>query len=134
MSTDATRALIDAFVEAVNRKDVDALDGFLTDDFSIPPGDSSGMSAAVLKEVLKYYYRAFPDLRYAVAQVICEGDAAAVHLHMTGTHRGEYQGVAGNGTRFAVEEVDLMKFRDGKIAGYRIIWDEIGFRRQLGLL
>lgn len=32
-----------------------------------------------------------------------------------------------------VEEVDIFDLVDGRTARYRIVWDELGFRRQLGL-
>lgn len=126
------KTLISTFVDAVNRRDFARLDAILTDDFRLPPGEA-GLSRDALKAVLAYYVSAFPDLRYELVNIIAEGDAAAVHVRMSGTHNGEYQGVAGSGRTFVVDEVDLMQFRDGKISGYRIVWDELGFRKQLAL-
>jgi steroid delta-isomerase-like uncharacterized protein len=130
MTTERNKDVVARFVGAVNDRKLDLLDALLTDDFS-PPG-APGLSRDALKSVLAYYVSAFPDLHYTIEELVAEGDNIVVRLSMTGTHRGDYQGHAGTGKRFAVDEVDIMRIRDGKIAGYRIIWDEAGFARQLG--
>jgi hypothetical protein len=52
---------------------------------------------------------------------------------MTGTHLGEYRSQAGTGKAFSVDEIELITMREGKIAGYHIVWDELGFLKQLGM-
>jgi steroid delta-isomerase-like uncharacterized protein len=131
MTTEQNRDVITRFVAAVNERRFDELDVLLTD-FSIPP-DGAGLSRDALKSVLAYYVSAFPDLHYSIEEIIAEGDRAAVRLTMNGTHTGEYQGHAATGKSFAVDEVDLMRIRDGRISGYRITWDEAGFRQQRGI-
>lgn len=64
---------------------------------------------------------------------MAEGDKVVARLAMTGTHEGEYDGAPGSGKTFAVDEVDIFDVVDGRISGYRIVWDELGFRCQLGL-
>ncbi len=125
------KELVTRFVASVNKRDYAAFDVLLTDDFCVPPG-GPGLSRDALKGVLAYYFAAFPDLHYSIEEMISEGDTVAARVNMTGTHRGDYQGHAGTGKTFAVDEVDIFAVREGKIAGYRITWDEAGFARQLG--
>jgi hypothetical protein len=127
------KATVRRFVDAVNTQSYEVFDEILTEDFSIPPGGDAGLSRDALKAVLAYYFTAFPDLRYEIVDLIGEDDSLVAHLSMRGTHKGDYQGHGPSGKAFAVDEVDLMRFRDGKIAGYRIVWDEASFRSQLGL-
>jgi len=131
MSVDDNKLVVEKYLDAVNSRSLDALSELLTDDFSIPPG-GIGMTRDVLKGILQYYFTSFPDLNYAVEEIIGEGDTVVARLNMSGTHSGDYQGHAGTGKTFAVDEVDIFTIRDGRIAGYRITWDEMGFHRQLG--
>jgi steroid delta-isomerase-like uncharacterized protein len=131
MTVEQNKVVVDRFFTAVNERDFSVLDEVLTDDFSTPL-DAPGLSRDALKSVLAYYVAAFPDLTYDIVAMIGEDDALAVHLNMHGTHKGDYQGNAGTGKTFSVDEVEMMRFRDGKIAGFKIIWDEAEFRRQLG--
>jgi steroid delta-isomerase-like uncharacterized protein len=127
------KVVVAQFIKAVNDQDYGRLDELLTSDFSIPANTPNGLSRDALKNILKYYFSAFPDLHYEVAQLISEGDDMMVHLKMRGSHKGDYQGHPGSGKTFEVNEVEIMRLEDGKIAGYLIVWDEADFRRQLGL-
>jgi steroid delta-isomerase-like uncharacterized protein len=82
---------------------------------------------------LEYYFTAFPELHYEIEDLVASGDKVVARVVMTGTHEGDYDGAAGSGKTFVVDEVDIFDVVDGRISGYRIVWDELGFRRQLGL-
>jgi steroid delta-isomerase-like uncharacterized protein len=127
------KVLVARFVAAVNERRLDELDALLADDFSIPPNTPNGLNRGALKAVLQYYFSAFPDLHYDIEQQVAEGDTLFVHLKMQGTHQGDYQGHPATNKRFVVDEVEIMSIHGGKIAGYHIVWDELGFRRQLGI-
>jgi steroid delta-isomerase-like uncharacterized protein len=127
------KTLVEQFIKAVNEQDYDRYDELLADDFSIPPQTPKGLSRDALKNILKYYFTAFPDLNYEIKHLVSEGDDVMVHLKMRGTHKGDYQGHPGTRKSFEVDEVEIMQIANGKIAGYLIVWDETGFRRQLGL-
>jgi steroid delta-isomerase-like uncharacterized protein len=126
---DAVRRLID---EAANGRAISVLEEVLTEDFRLPPGPD-GLDRAGLAAVLEHYFAAFPDLHYEIHDLVAEGDKVVARLRMTGTHAGEYDGTPGSGKTFAVDEVDIFDVVDGRVSGYRIVWDELSFRRQLGL-
>ena len=133
MTSESAKDVVRDFIEVMNGHDLDHLPDVLADDFSLPVGggrvDRNGLRA-----VLTYYFAAFPDLHYEVKDLIAEGDAAVVRVMMTGTHSGaEYGGQAATGNAFAVWETDWFRVIDDRIASYEILWDELGFRRQLGL-
>ena len=133
MSSDMNEAVVRRFIEEVaNGRNTSVVEELLAEDFRLPPG-SEGLDRGGLVAVLEYYFAAFPDLHYSIEDVVAAGDKVVVRVAMTGTHEGDYEGVAGSGKPFAVEEVDIFDLVDGRIAGYRIVWDELGFRRQLGL-
>ena len=133
MSNDANAAVVRRFIEEVaNGRNTSLVSELLAEDFRLPPGPD-GLDRNSLVSVLEYYFAAFPDLHYSIEDLVADGDKVVARLAMTGTHEGEYDGAAGSGKSFAVDEVDVFEVVDGRIGGYRIVWDELGFRRQLGL-
>ncbi len=53
---------------------------------------------------------------------------------MTGTHRGPFWRVPGTGRRVTVTGMSLDRIEDGRIVAWFDAWDELGLRRQLGML
>ena len=133
MGNEANANVVRRFVEEVaNGRNTSVADELLSEDFCLPTG-GPGLDRAGLVAVLEYYFAAFPDLHYELEDLVASGDKVVARALMTGTHEGMYDGVPGSGKPFAVEEVDIFDVVDGRIRGYRIVWDELGFRRQLGL-
>jgi steroid delta-isomerase-like uncharacterized protein len=132
--TETEKQLIRVFVDEVaNGRDLDRLGDLLSDDFTLPIGDLQ-IDRAGLGGILTYYFAAFPDLHYEIKEIVAEGDVVVTRVRMTGSHTGaEYAGHAASGRSFAVDEIDIFRVTDGRIASYSIVWDELGFRRQLGL-
>src|SRR3954451_20630250 len=129
-NTNVVQRFID---EIANGRDLDRIDDFLSDDFYLPVGDGR-VDRDGLKAILSYYFAAFSDLRYEVKDLIADGSLVATRVVMSGTHDGaEYAGQTASGRSFAVAEMDVFTVVDGRITSYEIVWDELNFRRQLGL-
>jgi steroid delta-isomerase-like uncharacterized protein len=131
---DSTKRVVERFVDEIaNGRDLQRIDELLTEDFFLPIGDGR-VDRDGLRSVLSYYFAAFPDLRYEVSSIIVDGNRAAAQVVMSGTHDGvDYAGHPPSGRSFAVAEIDVFTVVDGRISTYEIVWDELGFRRQLGL-
>jgi predicted ester cyclase len=50
---------------------------------------------------------AFPDLQHEIKAMVAEGDKAAVRLNVTGTHKGEFQGILPTGRIYPWMKWDL---------------------------
>ena len=132
MSTETNKALVRRFWDEVaNAHDTSKIADILADDFRL--GGDDGLNRDGLTAVLNYYFGAFSDLHYTIEDIVAEGDTVMARLVMTGTHDGEYDSQPPTGRKFQVEEVDGFIVTDGRIVSDRIVWDELGFRRQLGL-
>ena len=86
-----------------------------------------------LVKLLQFHRRAFPDLKYSLQTVLCEGDMTAFRWTVNGTHTGPLGDVAPTGNPFKVEGMSFAKFVDGKIS---VIWqlhDTEAIYTQLGL-
>ncbi len=77
---------------------------------------------------------AFPDVKYDVEQSVAEGDWVAQRLTASGTHKGEFMGVAPTNKQVCWGEMHFSRFENGKIAEH---WSEtttLDILQQLGVL
>lgn len=77
---------------------------------------------------------AFPDLRIAEVDSIREGDKAAFRWVMSGTHEGEFMGVAPTGKPVEAMGMDVVRLSDGEIVEHWGEFDVMGMLRQLGVI
>ena len=67
------------------------------------------------KDGLAFMHAAFGDIEMTLGDLIAEGDRVVVPWKATGTHQGEYVGVAPSGDRVTFEGLALLRIADGKI-------------------
>jgi steroid delta-isomerase-like uncharacterized protein len=126
-----------AYFDAIGQRDLDAmvavwkpgstdyLYGF--GDLSVPGG---------LREFFGSMFRAFPDFKMEVADMVAYGNKAAVRWQATGTFRGaeRFQGLKATGASISIEGLDLLTIEDGKIVENRAYTDASELARQLGAM
>jgi steroid delta-isomerase-like uncharacterized protein len=74
----------------------------------------------------------FPDLRHEIVEMVAEGDKVAVRLNVTGTHKGELQGIPPTGKKVSFSAMDFITLMDGKVAEEWMNADTIGLIQQIG--
>ena len=77
---------------------------------------------------------AFPDLRTAEADSVKEGDKVAFRWLLSGTHEGEFMGVAATGRQVEVMGIDIVRVADGEIVEHWGEFDAMGLLRQIGVI
>jgi steroid delta-isomerase-like uncharacterized protein len=135
----ANRATLGRFHTAMNSGDPGAVskavDEFVARDvlFHAPvPTGASGAEA--LKQVWEVLLSAFPDIHVAIEETIAEDDKVVCRNTVTGTHRGEYRGLAPTGRTVTYDEIFVFRFDAGRIAEIQGVVDIFGQLRQLGAL
>ena len=121
--------------EAINRKNLDAIDKLVVPDFieHVPlPGQGPGRDG--LKGAIGMFLTAFPDLAWTTDEQIAEGDKVVSRFTWTGTHRGEFLGIPPTQRSVTVWGVVIDVVKQGKFAESRIIMDTMGLMQQLGVL
>ena len=114
MSTEVTIAMLQAFADAWNRHDVQALMAFMADDcvFEASAGpEIAGVRYAGREAVAAAYgevFTAFADAHWGNARHFVHGDRGVSEWTFTGTRA--------DGSRVEVNGCDLFTFRDGRIA------------------
>lgn len=105
---------LQAFADAWNRHDIDALMSFMADDcvFEASAGDEVCGTRYAGREAVRAGFEdvwaTFPDARWSGARHVVHGDRGVSEWTFTGTRA--------DGTRVEVQGCDLFTFRNGKIA------------------
>jgi predicted ester cyclase len=104
--------------EVLNRHDLGALDELVADE--------------TLKQRVRLFLEAFPDLAVEPNLVVADGELVAVNLIGHGTHQGIFQGVPPTGRRWAATCSAFYRVEGGQIADAWVNWDVLGILDQLG--
>jgi steroid delta-isomerase-like uncharacterized protein len=91
-----------------------------------PPGPAG------LKPIVAAFRQAFSDLTFTVQDILVDGDRVAVRVRMTGTHDGPLFGIPPSHARVDVAQMNIERFRAGKIVEHWRVTDELALMRQLG--
>jgi predicted ester cyclase len=83
-------------------------------------------------DVLARLSAAFPDVAWAVLRTLAQDDDVWVETRMSGTHEGEFFGLAPTGRRFAVRQLHMLRLQDGLIREHWAVRDDLGVLVQLG--
>jgi predicted ester cyclase len=75
----------------------------------------------------------YPDLLCTIDQLVAEGDNIVCRYTITGTHKGEYLGIAPTGKKISVLCLFLTIIRDGKSAETWALNDSLASFKQLGI-
>ena len=131
--SEENKALARRSWEIVNRTDLDAIQEFYAADLVWHEPDQDIHGSEEARRYLATYFRAFPDLTHAVEDVIAEGDKVVTRYMVSGTHQGEFFGVAPTGERITMSGITIDRFdEDGKMVEEWPEYDLLGVMRQLG--
>ena len=135
---ETTREPIELIREAFDKltlRDPEALCDYWAEDIveQFPTGTYRGRD-----EVRDYFaslFAAFPDFQIDAVKIAGTGNTVFVRWHASGTFTGaSWMGVEATGSRVELDGTDCFTVRDGKIAANFVIFDQISFARQIGLL
>jgi predicted ester cyclase len=79
-----------------------------------------------------YLRGAFPDRTDTVEEIVADGDMVGVLFKLTGTHKGNFFGIAPTGKSIDVYEAGIFWLADGKIVESWFMADEVRLLRQIG--
>ncbi|MBB4080451.1 steroid delta-isomerase-like uncharacterized protein [Lewinella aquimaris] len=76
---------------------------------------------------------AFPDLKIEVKHLVTDADNVCFAYTVSGTHKGEFMGVAPTGKSFSARGMQIGRFENGKLKERWGSTDELGILKQLGV-
>jgi uncharacterized protein (TIGR02246 family) len=89
---------------------------------------------AEIERIYRVWFTAFPDLMLNTEDLLVDGDRAALLCRITGSHAGEFFGVAPTGRRIEVAGAFIYRLQDGRIVHDRRVLDFTGLLVQVGVL
>jgi steroid delta-isomerase-like uncharacterized protein len=131
MSDANKRHIEELYERCFNQGKMDVMDRLVAPDYVGPQGDKGPES---FKRTVIGLRTAFPDIHYAVSDVVAEGDRVAVRWRWSGTHKGPFRAFAATGKPFSNTGTAIFHFRDGKIVAAAIETDRLGFLQQLDVV
>ena len=119
--------------ERLNAGDVDAgVDiMFAPDAVDHDPAPFQEQGREGYRRFFHYLVGAFPDFTITPERMVAEDDTVAFAYTLTGTHQGEFEGLAATGRRIEVRGLQLGRFENGQIVERWGATDMAGLLSQL---
>jgi predicted ester cyclase len=102
------------------------------------PNSESGAvrGADTIKQEIEWFRNGMPDLTYTVEDQVAEGDKVVTRYRATGTHQGEFFGMAPTGNRIEMSGIQIDRFDEesGKMVEEWPEYDMLGAMKQMGAI
>jgi steroid delta-isomerase-like uncharacterized protein len=129
------KRLNDRWIQAFNERDWETERAIRTPDFqAYLSGAPEPLDAAAWSAFLVAFTKAFPDSRITVAASISEGDMVATRWSLTGTHRGEFQGIAPTGRTISFSGIEYNRVVNSRFVEHWSMFDQAALLRQIGAM
>ena len=125
-------ALGHKMMEIVNSQDLDLLDDLVVPEYVNK--QLKVQSREDLKEILRRQNEGVPDVHRTIENIIADEDTVWIRVKITGTHTGEYRGIAPTGKKYVMEAVPSYRIVDGKIVEGWSVWNPMAYFRALGVI
>jgi len=135
--TAENKILVRRFEEAMNTRQLDALDEVVAPNFvrhcqATPNLDVRSLEQ--FKDFLRQDVAVFPDNTQTFTHVIAEGDTVAVWATYEGTQRGQMGPFPPSGRKVRFDFAAILRVENGKLAELWVTWDNMTILAQLGYL
>lgn len=131
---EANRELARRFFQEVwNDGDELAIDRYIAAD-AAGNDTTFGAGREAFRAQWRKWQAAFTDLHFEVEEVVAEPDVVVTHWTLSGVQTGEFLGISPTGRAVSVQGMSLDHIANGQIASGFDAWDELGLRRQLGVI
>jgi steroid delta-isomerase-like uncharacterized protein len=129
------KQVVRQFFEAADRQDIEGMEQLVSSTnylFHFP--GMSPMDWNTHKQFFTAFTSSFPDLHHEIVDLVAEGDKVAVRFNVTGTHKGELQGIPPTGKKVSFIAMDFITLIDNKIAEDWLSVDMMGLMQQIGAI
>lgn len=137
MSTEENKAKFRRMYEEVfSQGNLVIADKIVAPDFinhDVPP-EMNNRGPESVRQVATMLRSAFPDLHFTIDELIAEGDTVVGRVTMSGTHLGNFVGIASTGRSVRQAQVHFVRYQDGKSIEHRAVRDDLSLMQQLGVI
>jgi serine phosphatase RsbU (regulator of sigma subunit)/predicted ester cyclase len=103
------------FEEAWVKRNLAAVDEFMVPDYvehQIPDGRLTSRHS--LKQLLAMYYKAFPDMKCVLHDILAQGDRVTYRWSVSATHLGDWLGIPPTGNHMKATGITIYRITGGK--------------------
>lgn len=121
--------------ECWNKGNLKAISEFLTTNcrYHDPVFPHLASGADNIRSHIENCRRGFPDMRFTIDDTIAEGNEVVHHWTVTGTHRGQFLGLAPTNRQATVSGSSIFRIQNSKIAEQWSDWNLMSLMEQLGI-
>ena len=131
MSLEENKTIVRKMIDAYNKHNLDWFDEFIAPDYF---DHSNQVGIEGVKQLFSMGFTGFPDWHEAIDDIIAQGDKVWLRLTYTGTHTGEFFGLAPTGNKVTMTAVAIYRIVDGKLVEGWFINDRLDMFKQIGAI
>lgn len=131
MEGDEVRALVECLYAALDRRDWSTLEQLVSPRLVVEVGSTEPTGWDAWRASLEEFVTAFPDGRHVIEEVLVDGSHGISRCRFTGTHTGEFHGVAPTGAKVSVRGIHIDRFQGDTLVAHRGQLDMYGLLQQL---
>lgn len=122
------------YEEVWNQRNLEAAKELIAPSHAVQLFDAadSGVGPEAYARNVVQFVRAFPDLKFTVIDMVGESEKVVTLWNISGTHKGEFRGIAVTGKKISVDGITISQLADGKIMDSYVSLDMWSMMQQLG--
>ena len=132
MECDEVRELVESLYSAFDRRDWSTIEALVSPRLVVEVGSAQPGGWEQWRANMDEFTRGFPDSRHVIEEVLVDGSHGISRCRFTGTHTGEFRGLAPTGTRVSVAAIHIDRFQGDTLVAHRGQLDLHGLLQQLG--
>lgn len=134
MTSEENKLTMRRFVEFINTASETLAEELISTNaiFHVPGRPEPMRGPAGYLAIIGMMRGGFPDIQWALEEMVVEGDKVAARFIMRGTHQGTFFGVPPSGKKIAVQAMNIYRLSDGKFVEERGQPDMLGLLQQIG--
>jgi steroid delta-isomerase-like uncharacterized protein len=132
VTTDTNKATVRRiYADLINARRFELAGELVDADYAGPTGDrgTDGFVANVRDLV-----QGFPDIKFAIEDLVAEGDRVAARWIWEATHGGQFRAYAATGKHVTNSGIVIYQLRDGRIVRSWLETDRLGALQQIGAI
>lgn len=136
MSMVAHTIIRNLYEEVWNKRKLELMSELVSPSHALhgPNFDGASIGPEAYARQVVMFIRGFPDLHWTIEDTIAEKEKIVVEWTFSGTHQGEFMGVAPTHKKVSVGGITIHHIAHGKIMDSDVIWDTWGMMQQLGVV
>lgn len=131
-NSDEVRELVECLYRAVDCRDWSTVEQLVSQRIVVEVGSGGPMGWDEWRADLEDFVTAFPDGRHVIEEIFVDGSHGITRCRFTGTHTGEFRGIAPTGATVSVSGINIDRFQGDLLVNHRGQIDMHGLIQQLG--